>query len=45
MRDWVLADIESDSDERIFWEGEGTAAIHRAIKQIAQAVKSTNPSK
>lgn len=35
ITDWVLGEIKSDSDERIFWEGEGVAAITRCLDQIA----------
>lgn len=35
IRDWVLGDLESGSDERLFWEGEGVASICDIIKQIA----------
>jgi peptidyl-tRNA hydrolase len=37
IADWVLSDIKPDSDERIFWEGEGVAAIRRSLDQIAAA--------
>jgi hypothetical protein len=37
IADWVLSDIKPDSDERIFWEGEGVAAIRRSLGQIAAA--------
>ncbi|GHJ86766.1 hypothetical protein NliqN6_3168 [Naganishia liquefaciens] len=36
ITEWVLGDIKSDSDERIFWEGEGVAAIRRYLDQIAE---------
>lgn len=42
VRDWVLNDIKPESNERIFWEGEGIAAIHRALKQISETRRSTN---
>lgn len=37
IADWVLSDIKPDSDERIFWEGEGVAAIRDCLDQIAAA--------
>lgn len=36
ISEWVLGDIKSDSDERIFWEGEGVTAIRRCLEQIAE---------
>lgn len=35
IRDWVLGDLEANSDERLFWEGEGVASICDILNQIA----------
>lgn len=35
IRDWVLGDLNPDSEERLFWEGEGVASICSVINQLA----------